>query len=105
MCLSYFGSEELLDKHISYCQNNKEVIIDFPNDPNLYFKNYHKKLKLPFFYADFDSLMLAKSKIEPHQQISATYTIWFLLVYEIFDDAIGCNLDPFVDSTKNDVAK
>lgn len=52
--------------------------------------------------------MLAKSKIEPHQQISATYTIWFLLVYEIFDDTIGCNLDPFVDSTKNeedDVAK
>lgn len=52
--------------------------------------------------------MLAKSKIEPHQQISATYTIWFLLVYEIFDDTIGCNLDPFVDLKKNeedDVAK
>lgn len=51
----FWVREKLLDKHISDCQNNKEVVIDFPNDPNLYFKNYHKKLKLQFvFYADFE---------------------------------------------------
>ena len=72
MCLSYFGSEELLDKHISCCQNNKKVVIDFPNDPNLNFKKYHKKLKLPFVFMlilnvlQKHSSMFAKSKIE-HQ--------------------------------------
>ena len=55
-CFSHFTKEELLDNHIKYCSNNATAIVKKP-EPNtmLYFKNYHKKLPVPFVvYTDFE---------------------------------------------------
>ena len=48
-CFNHFTKEELLEKHIKYCSNNKSAIVNMP-EPNtmLYFKNYHKQLPIPF---------------------------------------------------------
>ena len=55
-CFSHFTKEELLDNHIKYCSNNATAFVKMP-EPNtmLYFKNYYKKLPIPFVvYADFE---------------------------------------------------
>ena len=48
-CFWHFSKEELLDKHIEYCSNNKTAVVKMPK-PNTFlcFKNYKKQLPVPF---------------------------------------------------------
>ena len=61
-CFNWFYSKTSLEKHIKYCSKNEAVCIKMPtkdkdgNHPNIYFKNYNRKMRVPFVvYADFES--------------------------------------------------
>ena len=74
-CFSHFTKEELLDKHIKYCSNNATAIVKMP-EPNtmLYFKNYHKKLPVPFVvYADFECFTKPMNSCSPNPKDSYNY--------------------------------
>ena len=74
-CFSHFTKEELLDKHIKYCGNNATAIVKMP-EPNtmLYFKNYHKKLPVPFVvYADFECFTKPMNSCSPNPKDSYNY--------------------------------
>ena len=71
-CFSHFTKEELLDKHIKYCSNNKSAVVIMP-EPNtmLYFKNYHKQLPIPFVvYADFECFTKPMNSCSPNPKES-----------------------------------
>ena len=74
-CFSHFTKEELLDKHIKYCSSNATAIVKMP-EPNtmLYFKNYHKKLPVPFVvYADFECFTKPMNSCSPNPKDSYNY--------------------------------
>ena len=74
-CFSHFTKEELLDNHIKYCSNNATAIVKMP-EPNtmLYFKNYHKKLPVPFVvYADFECFTKPMNSCSPNPKDSYNY--------------------------------
>ena len=74
-CFCHFTKDELLDKHIKYCSNNKTAIAKMPN-PNkmLYFKNYHKQLPIPFVvYADFECFTKPMNTCSPNPKESYNY--------------------------------
>ena len=74
-CFNHFTKEELLDKHIKYCSNNATAIVKLP-EPNtmLYFKNYHKKLPVPFVvYADFECFTKPMNSCSPNPKDSYNY--------------------------------
>ena len=74
-CFSHFTKEELLDNHIKYCSNNATAIVKMP-EPNtmLYFKNYHKKLSVPFVvYADFECFTKPMNSCSPNPKDSYNY--------------------------------
>ena len=74
-CFSHFTKEELLDKHIKYGSNNATAIVKMP-EPNtmLYFKNYHKKLPVPFVvYADFECFTKPMNSCSPNPKDSYNY--------------------------------
>ena len=55
-CFCHFKKQELLDKHIEYCSNNKVAVAKMP-EPNtsIHFKKYFKQFPVPFVvYADFE---------------------------------------------------
>ena len=74
-CFNHFTKEELLEKHIKYCSNNKSAIVNMP-EPNtmLYFKNYHKQLPIPFVvYADFECFTKPMNSCSPNPKESYNY--------------------------------
>ena len=74
-CFSHYTKEELLEKHIKYCSNNQTALITMPK-PNtmLYFKNYHKKLPIPFVvYADFECFTKPMNSCSPNPKESYNY--------------------------------
>ena len=74
-CFYHFTKEELLEKHIKYCSNNKSAIVNMPK-PNtmLYFKNYHKQLPIPFVvYADFECFTKPMNSCSPNPKESYNY--------------------------------
>ena len=74
-CFSHYTKEELLEKHIKYCSNNKTEVITMP-EPNtmLYFKNYYKQLPIPFVvYADFECFTKPMNTCSPNPKESYNY--------------------------------
>ena len=74
-CFSYFTKEELLDNHIKYCSSNATAFVKMP-EPNtmLYFKNYYKKLPIPFVvYADFECFTKPMNSCSPNPKESYNY--------------------------------
>ena len=74
-CFNHFTKEELLEKHIKYCSNNKSAIVNMP-EPNtmLYFKNYYKQLPIPFVvYADFECFTKPMNSCSPNPKESYNY--------------------------------
>ena len=74
-CFNHFTKEELLEKHIKYCSNNKSAIVNMP-EPNtmLYFENYHKQLPIPFVvYADFECFTKPMNSCSPNPKDSYNY--------------------------------
>ena len=55
-CFNPFGSQEVLFKHLEYCNEYEAVKIELPKKGTmLEFKNYHRREKVPFLvYADFE---------------------------------------------------
>ena len=56
-CLNAFGSPEILQTHIEFCQNHDHQHHVYPNGKNdlVHFKQYQKLHKIPFtVYADFE---------------------------------------------------
>ena len=78
-CLHGFVHQDLLDDHVPHCRTHGPQRIKFPDEDHatLQFKDFHKKLKVPFvIYADFESLTtkiehspqdLSKSSTEKYQ--------------------------------------
>ena len=74
-CFWHFSKEELLDKHIEYCLNNKTAVVDMPK-PNTFlcFKNYYKQLPIPFaVYADFECFTKPMNSCSPNPKDSYNY--------------------------------
>ena len=62
MCLTGFSRADLLENHKKYCSgvNGRPTRIEMPEEGKntLYFKNYHKQMKVPYvIYADFEALV------------------------------------------------
>ena len=74
-CFSHYTKEELLEKHIKYCSNNKTEVITMPEPKTmLYFKNYHKQLPIPFVvYADFECFTKPMNTCSPNPKESYNY--------------------------------
>ena len=74
-CFSHYTKLEFLEKHIKYCSNNETVAVKMP-EPNtmLYFKNYYKKLPIPFVvYADFECFTKPMNTCSPNPKESYNY--------------------------------
>ena len=74
-CFNHFTKEELLDKHIKYCSNNKTTLVKMP-EPNTYlhFKNNKKQLPIPFVvYADFECFTKPMNSCSPNPKDSYNY--------------------------------
>ena len=74
-CFSYYTKQELLDKHIKYCSNNKTAVVKMPK-PNTFlcFKNYYKQLPVPFVvYADFECFTSPMNSCSPNPKDSYNY--------------------------------
>ena len=71
----HFSKEELLDKHIEYCSNNKTAVVELPEPGTmLHFKNYYKQLPVPFVvYADFECFTKPMSSCSPNPKDSYNY--------------------------------
>ena len=74
-CFSHFFKEEVLEKHIEYCSNNKTALVKMPKPKTfLYFKNYYKQLPVPFVvYADFECFTKPMSTCCPDPKKSHSY--------------------------------
>ena len=74
-CFSHFTKEELLDKHIQYCSNNKTAIVKMPEKNKfLYYKNYERQLPIPFVvYADFECFTKPMNTCSPNPKDSYNY--------------------------------
>ena len=66
-CFTHYTKEELLEKHIKYCSKNETVSVKMPEKNTLYFKNYYKKLPIPFVvYADFECFTKPMNTCSPN---------------------------------------
>ena len=74
-CFWHFSKEELLDKHIEYCLNNKTAVVDMPpKNKFIHFKNYYKQLPIPFVvYADFECFTKPMNSCSPNPKDSYNY--------------------------------
>ena len=74
-CFTHFTNQELLDKHIKYCSNNKTAFVKMPEPKtNLHFKNYYKQLPIPFtVYADFECFTKPMNSCSPNPNYSYNY--------------------------------
>ena len=76
-CLTHYTKEDLLEKHILYCGNNETTGVKMPTKEksSLKFKNYFKKLTLPFtIYADFECFTIPVNSCQPNPEKSYTTT-------------------------------
>ena len=74
-CLHGFIREDLLQDHEPHCSQYGPQRIEFPDEENasLYFKGYHKQLKVLFaIYADFESLTAKIDSAQPNPEKSST---------------------------------
>ena len=70
-----FIREDLLQEHEPHCCRHGAQRIELPNEDNasLYFKDYHKQLKVPFvIYADFESITVKIDSVSPNPTKSST---------------------------------
>ena len=74
-CFSHYTKPELLEKHIEFCSNNKTVAVKMPKSGTmLHFKNYHKRLPIPFVvYADFECFTKSINTCCPNPKESYNY--------------------------------
>ena len=74
-CFWHFTKEELLDKHIEYCSNNKTAVVEIPKPKTfLHFKNHYKQLPIPFVvYADFECFTKPMNSCSPNPKDSYNY--------------------------------
>ncbi|XP_028417042.1 uncharacterized protein LOC114541307 [Dendronephthya gigantea] len=74
-CLHGFIRDNLLQEHEPHCSQHGPQRIELPNEDNaqLFFKDYHKQLKVPFaIYADFESLTTKINSVKPNPEKSST---------------------------------
>ena len=74
-CLHGFIREDLLQDHEPHCSQHGPQRIELPDEENatLFFKDYHKQLKVPFaIYADFESLTAKIDSATPNPDKSST---------------------------------
>ena len=71
-CFSHFSKEELFQRHIEYCLANETVVVKMPTRKSkLGFKNYFKKLPIPFVvYADFECFTQSLETCKPNPEDS-----------------------------------
>ena len=76
-CFTHFSKEELFKRHIEYCSSNESVVIKMPpKNSNLAFKNYFKKLPIPFVvYADFECFTKSINTCKPNP--AGSYTLGY----------------------------
>ena len=107
-CLSHFTKKELLKKHINYCNNNETMLVKMSTKKNniLKFKNYFKKLPLPFvIYADFESFTIPINTCQPNPEKSFTQSYQkhepnsFCIVLKTLD-GIENNFKPYLFTKK-----
>ena len=74
-CFNHFSKNEMLQKHILYCSNNETVCVNMPKPKTmLHFKNYDKKLPVPFVvYADFECFTKPMNTCSPNPKDSYNY--------------------------------
>ena len=73
-CFTHFSKEELFQRHIEYCSSNESVVVKMPaKNSKLGFKNYFKKLPIPFIvYADFECFTKSINTCKPNPADSYT---------------------------------
>ena len=73
-CFTHFSKEELFQRHIEYCSSNESVVVKMPTrNSKLGFKNYFKKLPIPFVvYADFECFTKSIETCNPNPNESYT---------------------------------
>ena len=76
-CFSHFSKEELFQRHIEYCSSNESVVVKMPaKNTMLKFKNYFKKLPIPFVvYADFECFTKSIETCKPNP--AGSYTLGY----------------------------
>ena len=76
-CFSHFSKEELFQRHIEYCSSNESVVVKMPpKNTNLGFRNYFKKLPVPFVvYADFECFTKSLETCKPNP--AGSYTLGY----------------------------
>ena len=76
-CFSHFSKEELFQRHIEYCSSNESVVVKMPpKNTNLGFRNYFKKLPIPFVvYADFECFTKSLETCKPNP--AGSYTLGY----------------------------
>ena len=76
-CFSHFSKEELFQRHIEYCSSNESVVVKMPaKNSKLEFKNYFKKLPIPFVvYADFECFTKSLETCKPNP--AGSYTLGY----------------------------
>ncbi|KAL6268227.1 hypothetical protein P5V15_001338 [Pogonomyrmex californicus] len=58
ICLHYFSSNEKLEAHIADCRDINECAIRLPSDEWLNFKNYCRKIRVPFIvYVNLECIL------------------------------------------------
>ena len=74
-CFWHFSKEELLDKHIEYCLNNKTAVVEMPpKNKFIKFKDFEKQLPSPFVvYADFECFTKPMNSCSPNPKDSYNY--------------------------------
>ena len=76
-CLNHYTKEELLEKHLNYCDKNETAAVIYLIMPTknsiLEFKQHFKKLPLPFIiYADFECFTIPVNSCQPNPDKSFT---------------------------------
>ena len=73
-CLSHFVKQDLFEKHLIYCSQNKTVAVKMPTKNTiLNFQNHFKKLPIPFvIYADFECFTIPMNSCQPNPNKSFT---------------------------------
>lgn len=108
-CLCHFTKEDLFNKHNIYCSNNETAaVLTSPKNTKLYFKNYQKKISIPFvIYVDFECFTKPLQTCQPYSNDSYTYSYqkhepsgFFLYLKGL--DGINKLFNPIVYTKKTD---
>ena len=76
-CFTHFSKEELFQRHIEYCSSSESVVVKMTaKNSKLGFKNYFKKLPIPFVvYADFECFTQTIENCKPNP--AGSYTLGY----------------------------